>query len=47
MTAALVPEHMLVFNVSDFLKGPEIGIFFCLKLISIYILDVKKREKGI
>lgn len=42
IATALVPEHMLIFNVSDFLKGPEIDDFFCL----INYLDVEKEKKN-
>ena len=42
-----MPEHMLMFNVSDFWKGPEIGVVFCLKLLLIDTLDVERDKKEI
>lgn len=47
IAAVLMPEHMLIFNVSDFWKGPEINIFFCLKLILINTSDAEKDKKEI
>lgn len=47
IAAVLMSEHVLILNVSDFWKGPEIDIFFCLKLILINTLDVEKGKKEI
>lgn len=45
IAAVLIPERVLVFNVSDFWKRTKICIFFCLKLILINSLYVEKDKK--
>lgn len=40
--AVLMPEHMLICNVSEFWKGPEMETFFCSKLILTGTLDAEK-----
>lgn len=42
--AVLMPEHMLICNVLEFWKGPEIDTLFCSKLILTSPLDAEKTK---